>query len=122
MSNSASVLRQFIATSFGIDAKQIILSGQLPEKLWISVSASNKYFHYLEGESFQKNVDVFSRGNIRDGNSYNLFPTLRQNTIAILVETSGYGGCCRKWTLYKCPEFKQLEDIDLARWEQWISE
>jgi hypothetical protein len=117
---SAEILRNFIAKSFGIDAKQIVLSGELPEKLWIS--DANIYFHYLEGESFQKEVDVFSRGCKSNQSNWELFPTIRKTTTAILIETSGYGGCCRRWTLFKTPNFGDLEKIDIARWEQWLSE
>jgi hypothetical protein len=117
MANAASILRNLIMVGLSINnSENVILSGMLPEVL--KVNTCNRYVHLLTPAGIKKDVD-FSRSIEWDG--LHLNNCITADTIAVIIETSAYGGRNQKFTIYQCEDFRTRVEKETARWEQWLN-
>ena len=147
MSNmSAKILREIVARSLNVKATSIVLSGEInPETsltgntCWSSQTTEHHYqlfgFNPQQG-LVNLNQYVGNQNNASDGTQHGTEGTsicnikdVEQYIFFIIIEDiRAYD---ERWSdysikLFKAPDFKShwasIEEQDLARWEQWLSE
>lgn len=138
---SASILRNLVASVFGVNAKKVHLSGEIsPEESFISYTGHSwahgwnvyKVWGFDPHTGFvQLNVpSYFSDNGTSIGDDPMTIAEMAKNNEFIFFivnhdhEDQNYQGD-NSWTLYKAPDFreywKKIEEEDIARWEQWLA-
>ncbi len=145
---SASILRNLVSSVFGVEAKKVILSGEMPTNWYVEAchSHGSLYTHCDEVAVWGFNpktgfipvsgaLDGYSRNDNGSGQSETLITfgdcaEVEGATFFLVKEDNYYrsNGETREsetYTLFKAPDFgaymASVEAADLERWSNWIS-
>jgi hypothetical protein len=139
---SANILRNIVSSVLSVDSREIILSGEAPDNLFLPNWGQFDYdcrfeeskLYYFNPSTGLKEYKL-EKSSVYDGGT-----SLReiahskelQDSLFIVVK---YSSCTQMQNpkehdfdygtrLYKSPNFKEIntkyEDEEIARWEQWI--
>lgn len=147
---SANILRELVASIFGIKATSVKLSGILPERFCVSEDNSygssyscngtvsvhafspTKGFVEVQGSRNYSSQNANGSWNNEYGVSFGDCSKHPESIFFVVrKQSSGWQEGREDWdndmtTIYKSPDFKshwdKIEQQDIARWEQWLAE